>query len=69
MVAVGLQQRLGQVEVRVGVVAVADLLHRQAEDGRRQANAFADGHGPEGYDAEIAPVAVRMITTAPSTTR
>ena len=44
VVAVGLQQLLGQVEVRVGVVAVADLLHRQAEDGRRQAHALADGH-------------------------
>ena len=47
VVIVGLQQLLGQVEVRVRVVALADLLHRQAEDGRRHADALTDGHCPD----------------------
>jgi hypothetical protein len=36
-----LEQLLGVVEVRVGVVAVADALHRQAEHVRRQARALS----------------------------
>jgi hypothetical protein len=67
VMAVGLQQRLREVEVRVGVVPVADLLHRKAEDGRRQAHALTDGHGGEGY--EMTPAAVRASTSEPSATR
>jgi hypothetical protein len=32
MLALGLQQRLGENEVRVGVIAVANAVNRQAED-------------------------------------
>src|SRR6185295_7593726 len=44
VVVVGLQQLLRVVEVRVGVVAVADLVQRQAEDRGRQALLLAGAH-------------------------
>ena len=43
LVALGLQQLLGEVEVRVGVVALADAGDGQPEDGGREALARHEG--------------------------
>ena len=43
-VALELERRLRVVEVDVGVVALADLLHWEAEGLGREALAFGDAH-------------------------
>jgi hypothetical protein len=55
VVVLGLQQRLRVVEVRVGVVAVADLVDRQPEHRRREPLALAGAHGGEATRSRPRP--------------
>jgi hypothetical protein len=45
MLALGLQQRLGEDEVRVGVIAVPDAVDREPEDGGIEAVGDLRGDG------------------------
>ena len=61
VVVVGLEQRLRVVEVGVGVVAVADLLDRQAEHAGRQPLPLGQGHGAGSIAALASSRAVNLL--------